>query len=304
VNLSGAEWQSGEHWPTASELDYYHQKGLNTIRLPIEWTRFQSSPGAPMNQVEMGKLDQVLRNAKNARMHVIVDLHDYDRYQGNVVTKPSELANFWGQMAQAVQKSPNGSAVAGYDLMNEPHDDGGVWATNAQAAINAIRATGDRRAVFVEGESWAGAHDWPQNNANLAKLKDPANNLIFEAHSYWDSDHSGTYAPGKTPDPTASTGVQDLQPFVEWCKKNGVRGFVGELGVPSHDPKWFPAENNALQYLKQNGIGWTAWSGGQYWGNSPGSILSIDHSPELQVLQKAAGLAQDEGSPAASMSSL
>jgi hypothetical protein len=41
VSLSGAEWASGETYPSTDLLDYYRTKGIILIRLPIMWERLQ-----------------------------------------------------------------------------------------------------------------------------------------------------------------------------------------------------------------------------------------------------------------------
>jgi hypothetical protein len=118
-----------------------------------------------------------------------------------------------------------------------------TWPTAAQAAVNAIRTVDMNTPIVVEGDEWASAQYWQVYDANL-KITDPANNIIYEAHSYFDNGsgfYSKTYAQqGDTP----RTGVQDVAPFLQWLKTNGYRGFVGELGVPSNNPQWIPLLNN------------------------------------------------------------
>src|SRR6185437_11973709 len=151
--------------------------------------------------------------------------------------------------------------IAGYDIMNEPHDMGSatVWDNAAQAAVNAIRAADMNTPVYVEGYQWASAVNWMQYNANL-NIADPANKIIYEAHQYFDNG-SGQYAltyaqQGANHD----TGVQDLQPFLQWLQANNHQGYVGELGVPSNDPQWVTVLNNALNALQAAGVSSTVWN--------------------------------------------
>jgi len=83
----------------------------------------------------------------------------------------------------------------GYGLMNEPNNmlDSMPWARIAQASILAIRKYDAKNSIVVGGDSWSSAERWMQYGDNLKYLYDPADNLIFEAHVYFDEDASGTY---------------------------------------------------------------------------------------------------------------
>jgi hypothetical protein len=111
----------------------------------------------------------------------------------------------------------------------------------------------------VEGDEWANAQYWQAYNANL-HITDPANNIIYEAHSYFDNgsgQYTQTYAQQGA---TANTGVQDVTPFLQWLQQNNYKGYVGELGVPSNDPQWIPLLNNVLNTLQADGVSATVWN--------------------------------------------
>jgi hypothetical protein len=59
--------------------------------------------------------------------------------------------------------------------------------------VTAIRATGDRHVVCVEGYPWAAARDWPVHHPR-PWISDPLGRVRYEAHQYWDADRSGRYA--------------------------------------------------------------------------------------------------------------
>lgn len=60
---------------------------------------------------------------------------------------------------------------------------------------------------------------------------DPANNLVYEAHQYFDRDHSGSYQQSyDDSDAHPDIGVERLRPFAEWLEEHNVRGFLGEFG--------------------------------------------------------------------------
>jgi endoglucanase len=286
VNLSSAEWGSNfpgtygvdYYYPTASELDYYNGKGLTLIRIPFAWERMQPDLDSPLDAAQVGYMTAFLNAADALGMFVIIDAHNFGRYgtgtwtdfadHGNIIGSAqvpvSAFADFWSRMASQFQNHPS---LLGYDLMNEPHDMGSasVWPTAAQAAVNAIRAVDAIHYIMVEGDSWAGAETWLSVNGNL-NIADPSNLIVYEAHSYWDANNSGTYSKtyeqqGATP----QTGVNDLEPFTSWISQHGYTGYVGEYGVPNNDPNWLPVLDNALTAIKQNGIWGTYWAGGPWW---------------------------------------
>jgi endoglucanase len=297
VNLAGAEF--GGHtlpgtynvhytYPTVAGLDYYQSKGRTLVRLPFKWERLQRSLGGPLDAEELTRMRDVLRAAGQRNMKVILDVHNYGRYRfageeahGIIGSKRVSFAAFsdlWSKLAAAVKDEPG---IYAYGLMNEPHDmeDSTRWPRAAQAAVNAIRLVDRRTPIVVPGDDWSSARRWRSgSNEKLNEaVRDPQNNLIFEAHCYFDQDGSGTYKKsyddeGASPD----VGVENVRPFVEWCKEKGVRGFVGEYGVPDNDTRWLVTMDRFLSYLQTHHIDSAYWAGGPWWGNYNLSIEPRD----------------------------
>jgi hypothetical protein len=116
--------------------------------------------------------------------------------------------------------------------------------------------------IIVEGDEWANAQYWQAYNANL-NITDPANNIVYEAHQYFDGgsgDYTQTY--GQLGD-TANTGVQDVSSYLQWLQENNFKGYVGELGVPSNSStiaQWGPLLNNVLTALQADDVPATVWN--------------------------------------------
>ncbi len=298
VNLAGAEFGSvpGTYgvdytYPTSSELDYYAAKGVTLIRLPFLWERMQPTLDGSLNPAEVSRMTTFLGEAQAHGIQVILDAHDYGRYDGSVVGSAavpvSAFQDFWSKMA--LQFGDN-AAVGGFDIMNEPHDMGGatVWPTDAQAAVNAIRTVDMHTPIYVEGDGWSSAATWQTVNGNL-NIADPANKIVYEAHLYFDSNNSGTYSGTYDQEGAYPTiGVDRLQPFADWLAQHNAQGFIGEFGVPDNDPRWLTVLDNFLAAAQHDGISGTYWAGGPWWGSYPLSIEPVNGTdqPQMTVLEK------------------
>jgi aryl-phospho-beta-D-glucosidase BglC (GH1 family)/Ca2+-binding RTX toxin-like protein len=291
LNISGGEFggTGGTHgvnywYPTWSDLKYYADKGVDLIRLPIRWERVQDALDGPLDlSGDIALIKQVLADAASLGMNVIIDVHNYGRYQNVPIgaaggPTAAQFADFWKKMAVEFKDYP---AVVGYDLMNEPNNmpGGGVWKAAAQAATNAIRTVDMDTIIYIEGEGWSAAHTWQTFNSNLI-INDPANKLIYQAHGYYDDNNSGTYNEtyeGEGANPM--TGVARLTPFVEWLKAHNLKGMIGEFGIPSNDPRWLEVQKNTLDYMAANGLDATAWGGGS-WGTDYHHYTARPGSPD------------------------
>ena len=117
--------------------------------------------------------------------------------------------------------------------MNEPNNmpSPSTWPDAAQAAVNAIRTVDMNTPIIVEGDEWASSQYWQAYNANL-NITDPANNIVYEAHQYFDNG-SGTYTEtyAQSGD-TANTGVQEMSPFLQWLQQNNFKGYARRVRRP------------------------------------------------------------------------
>ena len=165
------------------------------------------------------------------------------------------------------------------------------WETIAQACINAIREVDTETMLVISGNEYSSASRWKEVSDGLKNLVDPCDNMIFQAHVYFDWDASGNYSRSYDEDgATIQTGVARLRPFVEWLKENGKRGFVGEYGVPDDDGRWLDILDSALKYLQENGVNGTYWSAGPRWGDYKLAVQPTDNytvdRPQLATLLK------------------
>ena len=128
------------NWIT--EVDYKNVKaaGMNVIRLPIWYRNFQKDDNGTWyrksnGQIDFSELDNVISMCKKYGLYLIIDLHGLPGYQNDYdhcgKSKSMSLfddtdqgrryrevvIDFWKQLAKHCKGE---SAVAMYDLMNEP----------------------------------------------------------------------------------------------------------------------------------------------------------------------------------------
>jgi endoglucanase len=316
INTSEAEYSWGS-FPGTSDLAYLKSKKITLIRLPIAWERAQTKLNGPLDATYLGALKAFINAAGAEGMQVIVDVHNYGRYNknwaqdaaanygyvavgkgdviGSAAVPISAFADLWTKLAAALKGTPG---LGYYGLMNEPHDMGGtnVWPAAAQAAVNAIRAIDMNTSLLVAGTQWSSARWWPSDNGNL-HITDPANKLLYEAHLYFDSDGSGRYLQSYAQSGAyPMIGADRLQPFLTWLKQNNAKGFLGEFGIPNNDPQWLAVLDNFLTALQAAGLSGTYWnyvfhspSDPDWWPVNDPMSIRIDNgqaNPQMDILLK------------------
>jgi len=320
VNLSGAEWgsgtipgQLGREFTFQSERSYQYwvAKGLGLIRFPFLWERLQPTPGGPLNADYLALLKQTARWAEASGARLIIEPHNFGRYRmeeggrlveyiidnpsadGSIRVSRGHFADLWVRLAQEFRGD---AGVYGFDLMNEPHDMGRAdWRAISQEAVNAIRGVGDKRLILVPGNGWSSAGRWLEHNGASAWIQDPANNFAYEAHCYFDRDGSGTYARSYEEEAAYQADLPNLGRrrvlnFVEWCRSNRVRGYLGEFGVPHDDARWLAVMESFLDVVDEAGMDATYWAAGEWWetykiGIQPLDSFTVDR-PQVEVLQR------------------
>ena len=297
VNLAGAEFGEGSYpgvykkdyiYPTQDEVDYFKSKGMNTLRMPFSWERLQPELNRAFNATEFGRFDSFVTGATAKDMHVILDPHNYARWNNMVIgagVPNSAFADLWRRLAE--QYKDNARVIFG--LMNEPRDmPTEQWVAAANAATVAIRNTGATNLILVPGNAWSGAHSWFEdwygtaNAIAILAYHDPGNNYAIEAHQYFDKGYAGVMAACVTSD-----GGQLLTKFTAWLAANNNRGFLGEF-AGADNPTCRQAVEGALQHLEDNKkywIGWTWWAAGPWWADYMFSIEPQDgDKPQMSWL--------------------
>lgn len=306
VNLSGAEFGKvgsaygySYIYPSAADIKYYTDRGVELFRLPVKWERLQPTANGELDIAELGRLKKFLAAADAAGVKVIVDVHNFGTYKGEKVGSAdvpnAQFADFWKKLATEIGDI---KSVYGYDLMNEPNKMGSAdaWPQAAQAAVDAIRTVDMNTKIYVEGNNYAAAQGWAKNNPTL-DIQDPANLIVYQAHIYFDRWSSGTY--GESYDQQGATpemGAKAIQGFVAWLAERGAEGMIGEFAVPDNDPRWLAVLDNFLTAVRDAGLEATYWGAGPWWGDYILALRNKDgsESAQLDFLEKHVALAAAE----------
>lgn len=279
VNISGAEWASRKIpgrfdydyiFPIPSEIDYFANKGMNIIRVPFLWERLQPIANGPFDATYLGRYDAVVAKATSRNLAVIVDPHNFGKYNGLLVGVPggqpnSVFADLWTKLATRYKDNPK----VIFGVMTEPVGKkltATTWLASAQAAINAIRATGATNLILVPGAYWGSANEFVQLNASqMIKISDPMNNFAYDVHQYLDYDGSGTHRDCLPP----ADAVATLTGFTNWLRTNNRKAMLTEFGVVANEGA-LASLAAMIQYMHSNStqwMGYTYWSAGPWWAD-------------------------------------
>lgn len=189
-------------YPGAATYRFLAGRGIAFVRLPFRWERLQPTPMGSLDGDDASRLAASVRAAGAAGLRVVLDAHNYGGFLagdrrlalGSPSLPAAALADLWRRLAVLLRDEP---AVLGYALMNEPTAMPGgaaAWERASQAAVTAIRRTGDARRVFVASYDWGGTWQFARYHPRGPWIRDPRRNTWYEAHLYFDGDRSGRYA--------------------------------------------------------------------------------------------------------------
>lgn len=169
-----------------------------------------------------------------------------------------------------------------FQLMNEPHDlNMTAWAATNQQVIHAIRAITPVQPILVSGTQFARLTNWDIYSVPaLSTLHDPADNLLFDFHQYFDDDGGayGVCEPWETFAPV-------FEHITAFLRGGGRRGILTEFGG-APVPSCVGVFEGLLSLLEQNRNVWAGWT---VWGpyNAGGSLeMSLDPASPKYTLVK------------------
>ncbi|WP_404421162.1 glycoside hydrolase family 5 protein [Nibricoccus sp. IMCC34717] len=168
-------WEAYESaYFTDADASRLRELGVNLLRVPLNQNRFEdpNRPGV-YSPSALAQLDRVIALCRAHGIYVLIDLHAVPGGQSRQIYADSTSAenefwrfadcraratDFWGFLAT---RFANESAVAGYDLINEPETEGRTdlltdW---HRTTLKRIRSVDTRHLVWLEGDDYGKRFD-------------------------------------------------------------------------------------------------------------------------------------------------
>jgi endoglucanase len=314
------------YWFTDSDAKFLVEHGLNVVRLPLNYRRFERDD-APFRFLESGfaSLDRALEICARNGLYVILDLHSVQGWQNGDwhCDNSSRHALFWQHSGfqdrlaalwkEIATRYGNYRAIAGFDLMNEPLSNAPsgrfepdlryqpAWTTlNAvyRRLVEEIRQVDRHRMIVLEGDNYS---------TLFSGLDDPFDeHLVYSSHNYIPVATSTISAYPTNVEGTLWNAAEVQRQFEDsegavFGRAHDVPLLVGEFGVAVHDSVEDAACKPAvladqLEAFSRSGCHWTLWT---YKGIGPMAWVHASHSPYTTaiapVLRAKADLGVDLG---------
>ncbi len=245
-------------WITTNDLNNITNGGFNCVRVPVWWGNFYSitnTTSTGWRSDAFAELDWLVTNCAARGIYVVIDMHgviggqstsddtgqqNQNTYWTNSVEQ-SETAYMWAQIAAHYNGN---SAVAGYDLINEPDNTpskAAVW--NAYTNLyTTIRAVDPTHIIIMEGTfiNW----DWDM-------LPAPSvygwTNVVYSMHEY---QYGGSVAQIEA---GSDNQVNDFNNHKSW----NVPDYVGEWNDMGQGAACY---DYSINDYNNAGISWCMWA--------------------------------------------
>lgn len=259
-------------WPTLGEFQLMKAMGVSCVRVGFLHERM--CPGGvgkgTISPVYLAEAKQCFKDAKEAGMTLVMDMHNYTGYSTTNTSKnririgqpgyPIEaLGNDWKMIARAFMDDANGQdVIEGFDFMNEPIVSWAIWRQAAQHTINMIGEEAPDRDIHLEGINYSNTTNWVTNNPGIELMTHPVSKskIVWHGHLYLDRGQDGFWTDGiETQDKVdANIGISRIASARDFAKKHGHRLVIGETMVPGIYPNYLIAFDRFLAHNVANGI--------------------------------------------------
>lgn len=253
-----------------SDFKDISSSGFNCVRLPFNYRLLEEKNGLTI-------LKNAVKLCKKYDIHCILDMHaapgsqnedwhaDSEGKAGLWASKKNQERFFrlWEILADEFNAE---SAVAGYDILNEPViksvDAGKILRNFYIKAVKRIRDIDKNHIIFLEGNIWSQV---------LEHIGEPfADNLSYSVHFYHPLEftfnlHKGLKYPGNIMGEYWDINRirKRLEGYYSYSRKWNVPIFAGEFGVNSRCPGCYGElawAKDTLKCFKEFGFHWTYWT--------------------------------------------
>ncbi len=182
-----------EQFFTDADAAWLQARGFNLLRVPFNQNRLEdpNHPGR-YDKAALARIDRLIERCARHGIYVLLDLHavtggqSRENYADATSGEPlfwahadlrERATRLWEFLARRYRDNP---AVAGYDLINEPHTEGRTHLLTSwlRTTVARVRAIDTRHVVWLSGDEWG---------AGLVGLEPQlwkARQLAFQFHIY------------------------------------------------------------------------------------------------------------------------
>jgi endoglucanase len=213
------------------------EAGFSTIRVNLFAFSGMDNSTYKLKPGWLKTLDWVVKKGLEAKLMVILDLHEFNAMADDPIAKKEMFLSVWRQLAPRYKDAPNDVL---FELLNEPNQKLTVdlWNSYLAEAIKLIRETNPNRTLIIGPGNWNGIESLP-----TLVLPENDRNIIVTVHfyhpmpfthqgAYWAKDYknlSGVTWMG-TKEETADVETR-LKVAADWSKANDRPIFLGEFGA-------------------------------------------------------------------------
>lgn len=262
-----------DKWVTEDDIAFLKDMGFNSLRLPLNYRRFEKDD-KPFEYIEEGFsiIDRLLEYCRKYKIYVVIDLHAVQGYQNG----DWHSDNAFGQVSLYYDKNcqqrcialwkaiaeryKDEEWVAGYDLMNEPvaSDRFEEEALNKIYfdLVKEIRKIDPNHIIFIEGNYWG---------TDFSKINPPFDdNIVYSVHYYCPAAVQICRYPGEINGMMYNIDSMkaDMDARDDYMKKYNVPCWVGEFGVRRFEN--LEDKNQILKdyitVFEERGHSWCYWS--------------------------------------------
>lgn len=242
--------------------------GFDTVRIPVKWSAHarKDAPYA-LSPETLKRLDQVIRQANNAGLNVIINVHHYDEISINANKHLPRLYGIWDQLISHYRNAPD---TVMFEFLNEPHTSMSASRVNEmnREILKRVRAVSPERWVVLGGGQW-GTLD------GLLATNPPYDERAIVTFHYYDPfefTHQGApWAHKKVPLGQKWGSRSDRQKLANdfaraarWRDQVGMPLLLGEFGVYEAVPNIYRAEwtERVRRTSEEVDFGWCYWEFG------------------------------------------
>jgi len=242
------------------------EAGFSTIRVNL-FAFSGMDKNYKLNPKWLETLDWVVKKGLEAKLMVILDMHEFTAMADDPIAKKEMFLSVWRQLAPRYKDQPSDVI---FELLNEPNQKLTVelWNQYLVEAINLVRETNPNRTLIIGPANWNGIESLP-----TLVLPKEDKNIIVTVHfyhpmpfthqgAYWAKDFVGLSGIKWTGTKEEKTDVETkLKVAADWSKANGRPIFLGEFGA--YDKGDMDSRARYTSYVARTaekfGFSWAYW---------------------------------------------